>query len=99
MADDIVTRLRKAADEIAFGWVSPTIREAADEIKRLEKEILEINLLWNADKAELERLRKVNDKFADDVKTWRKLALAEHWLRVPDHLACDCLDKAARGNV
>lgn len=46
---------------------------------------------------EIERLRRVNDRFCDDVKTWRKLALAEHWLRVPDHLACDCLDKWVRG--
>ena len=59
MSDDIVTRLRTTlahADD-----VYDTMNEAADEIERLRAEILEINLLWNADKARLERLQRLND--------------------------------------
>jgi hypothetical protein len=39
----------------------------------------------------IKHLEKERDK-------WRKLALAEHWLRVEGHMGCDCLDEAVRGD-
>jgi hypothetical protein len=73
MSDDIVTRLRERAEErkeandkywrgYKFDYEIPELEDkAADEIERLRAEILEINLLWNADKARLERLQRLND--------------------------------------
>jgi hypothetical protein len=63
MSDDIVTRLHEncgCSGGEEFGY-NCTNCEAADEIERLRAEILEINLLWNADKARLERLQRLND--------------------------------------
>lgn len=71
------------SDDIVTQLVMFSLDDGTDALNKLLVEAVN----------EIERLRKVNDKFCDEVKTWRKLALAEHWLRVPDHLACDCLDK------
>lgn len=79
MSDDIVTRLR--------------VKESTFRMVVGVNDSVLVESIYSEAADEIERLRKVNDKFCDEVKTWRKLALAEHWLRVPDHLACDCLDK------
>lgn len=70
MSDDIVTRLREnmqgCENQNCLGCEIES--EAADEIERLrsemvklEAEILELNLLWNADKAKLEKLQGYGD--------------------------------------
>ena len=65
MTDDIVTRLREADRKVLPDFYCNNLRfDACYEIERLraemvklEAEILELNLLWNADKAKLEKLQ------------------------------------------
>lgn len=87
VSDDIVIRLRegKGDDIVLFGMMY----EAADEIERLQ--IIVENMADRNQKQNSEQLRIVRalEKNRD---RWRKFAKSEHWLRVPDHIGCDCYE-------
>jgi hypothetical protein len=70
MTDDIVTRLRDLAMKEESPWANiydNVMREAADRIEQLQKEVILWKKLWSGGQDEIDKLRK-------ELSEWKSLA-------------------------